>query len=272
MRPNVDHTSALVGSNTVELLFRARGNRVGRRGARHGPDRGGRDRRAGLCGAVAAAVWCRCGRFPRFAYGRRQFVVLRTIRSGDEGAFVPSLAVLAGLILAFVGIGYLIFFIHHIAISIQASSIIAAAARETMPAVDHLFPNELVEYADEHADPVMGWSPDQPIHSDADEHADANLALSLAEQNWSAVPSRKTGYIESVNRDALLAWAWQRGTILRMARAFNLQCCDCPTGIREMNTVGRRDRHAGRANRLLCQVRVKVGFATPRTCFVNRIT
>jgi uncharacterized membrane protein len=27
--------------------------------------------------------------------------VLRTIRGGDEGAFVPSLAVLAGLILAF---------------------------------------------------------------------------------------------------------------------------------------------------------------------------
>lgn len=42
-------------------------------------------------------------------------VVLRTIRGGDEGAFVPSLAVLGGLLLAFVGIGFLIYFIHHIA-------------------------------------------------------------------------------------------------------------------------------------------------------------
>ena len=67
-------------------------------------------------------------------------VVLRTIRGGDEGAFVPSLAVLAGLILAFVGIGFLIYFIHHISMSIQASSIIAAAAQETIDAVDHLFP------------------------------------------------------------------------------------------------------------------------------------
>ena len=58
-------------------------------------------------------------------------VVLRTIRGGDEGAFVPSLAVLGGLVLAFVGIGYLIFFIHHISMSIQASRIIAAAAEET---------------------------------------------------------------------------------------------------------------------------------------------
>jgi uncharacterized membrane protein len=55
-------------------------------------------------------------------------VVLRVIRGGDEGAFVPSLAVLGGLILAFVGIGYLIFFIHYISMSIQSSSIIAHAA------------------------------------------------------------------------------------------------------------------------------------------------
>lgn len=61
-------------------------------------------------------------------------VVLRVIRGSDEGAFVPSLAVLGGLILAFVGIGYLIFFIHYISMSIQSSSIIAAAAQETIAA------------------------------------------------------------------------------------------------------------------------------------------
>ncbi len=55
-------------------------------------------------------------------------VVLRTIHGGDEGAFVPALAVLAGLILAFVGIAFLIYFIHYISMSIQASSIIARAA------------------------------------------------------------------------------------------------------------------------------------------------
>ena len=55
-------------------------------------------------------------------------VVLRTIRGGDEVAFVPAMAVLGALLLAFVAIGFLIFFIHHIAASIQATSIIAAAA------------------------------------------------------------------------------------------------------------------------------------------------
>ena len=59
-------------------------------------------------------------------------IVLRTIRGGDEGGFVPSLAVSFGVVLAIGGIGVLIFFIHHIASSIQASSIIASVADETM--------------------------------------------------------------------------------------------------------------------------------------------
>jgi uncharacterized membrane protein len=127
-------------------------------------------------------------------------VVLRTIRGGDEGAFVPALAVLVGLILAFVGIALLIYFIHHISMSIQASSIIAEAARETIAAVDHLFPKGLGD--------------------DADADADGHFAMSLAEQAWSTVPAGKTGYIESINGDALLALARERGTILRMERGI----------------------------------------------------
>jgi uncharacterized membrane protein len=127
-------------------------------------------------------------------------VVLRAIRGGDEGAFVPSLAVLVGLILAFVGIGYLIFFIHHISMSIQASSIIPAVAEETIAAVDHLFP--------------------QGVGDDVEEDADGELAMAHAEPAWSAVPSQKTGYIESIDGDSLMVFARVRRTILRMERGI----------------------------------------------------
>jgi uncharacterized membrane protein len=127
-------------------------------------------------------------------------VVLRTIRGGDEGAFVPSLAVLTALFLGFVGIAFLIYFIHHISKSIQASSIIAGAAQETIAAVDHLFPKGLGE--------------------DEDEDGDGNLWSSLANQPWSAVPARMTGYIESIDADALLDVARKHGTILRMERGI----------------------------------------------------
>src|SRR5664279_3725133 len=72
-------------------------------------------------------------------------IVLRTIRSGDEGGFVPSLAVSFAVVLAIGGIVALIFFIHHIASSIQASSIIASVAEEALMAIDQLFPERLGE-------------------------------------------------------------------------------------------------------------------------------
>jgi uncharacterized membrane protein len=123
-------------------------------------------------------------------------VVLRVIRGSDEGAFVPSLAVLGGLILAFVGIGYLIFFIHYVSMSIQSSSIIAAAAQETIAAVDHLFP--------------------EGMGDDVEEDTGGDLAGFQLEQSWLAVPARKTGYIQRIDADALLVVARERGMIVRM--------------------------------------------------------
>ncbi len=127
-------------------------------------------------------------------------VVLRTIRGGDEGAFVPALAVMGGLILAFAGIAFLIYFIHHISRSIQASSIIASAAQETLSAVDHLFPENQNEDGDEDRDGKPDMSPVNP--------------------SWYAIPAQKTGYIESVEMNALLNAARKHGNILRMDRCI----------------------------------------------------
>ncbi|MFO7649736.1 MAG: DUF2254 domain-containing protein [bacterium] len=127
-------------------------------------------------------------------------IALRTIRAGDEGKFVPSLAVFLGVVLAIGGIGVLIFFIHHIASSIQASSIIASVADETMVAVDRLFPGKL------------GQGP-----VDDDEH---QSLLPLPQQNWQAVPARGNGYIQSVDNTALLRLAREHKTIVRMERGI----------------------------------------------------
>jgi uncharacterized membrane protein len=127
-------------------------------------------------------------------------IVLRTIRGGDAGGFVPSLAVFVAVLLAMGGIGVLIFFIHHIADSIQASSIIAAVARETMTAVDRLFPERLGEsLSDGDEDPAL---------------------LPLPERRWQAVPARRNGYIQSVDNAVLLHLAREHRTIVRMERGI----------------------------------------------------
>lgn len=45
-------------------------------------------------------------------------LVLRTIRRADEVAFVPHLSVSIGVMLAMLSIGVLIYFIHHVSVSI----------------------------------------------------------------------------------------------------------------------------------------------------------
>ncbi|WP_295461026.1 DUF2254 domain-containing protein, partial [uncultured Thiodictyon sp.] len=127
-------------------------------------------------------------------------VVLRTIRGGDEGGFVPTLAVLGALILAFVGIGVLIYFIHYVSTSIQASSITASVARETLAAVDHLFPE------------ALGDNPDAG--------SDDQYGRALAMQPWLAIPAQKTGYIETIESEQLLTLARAHATILRMERGI----------------------------------------------------
>lgn len=57
-------------------------------------------------------------------------LVLRTIRGQDEGGFVPNLSVTCGVLLAVASLGVLIYFIHHLAGSIQAESLIASVGAE----------------------------------------------------------------------------------------------------------------------------------------------
>ncbi len=127
-------------------------------------------------------------------------IVLRTIRGGDEGAFVPSLAVFFGFVLAVGGVGALVFFIHHIASSIQASSIIASVAQETIVAIDRLFPEKL------------GQRPE--------EDDDGQMPRPVPGRSWRSVPANESGYIQHVNNTALLALARDRKTIVWMERGI----------------------------------------------------
>ena len=128
-------------------------------------------------------------------------IVLRTIRGGNEVEFVPRLAVFFGIVLALGGVGVLIFFIHNIASSIQASNIIASVAQETIETIDRLFPEKL------------GQGPQ-------DENGEDQELRALADPSWRTIPARKSGYIQSVDNAALLRLARDRKTIVRMERGI----------------------------------------------------
>lgn len=142
-------------------------------------------------------------------------VVLRTIRDGIDAEFVPSLAVMGGLALAFVGIGFLIFFIHHISVSIQASSIIASAAHETLNAINHLFPNDLGE---------------------SEEYVDEKSLAIFENATGYAVVATQTGYIENVDGDKLLNLATELDSVFRMERGVGEFLIEGETLIRIAST------------------------------------
>jgi uncharacterized membrane protein len=122
-------------------------------------------------------------------------IVMHTIRTGDV-PFVPSLAVFFAFVLAFGGIAILIFFIHHIASSIQASNIIASITQETNASIDRLLPEKL----DHEPDEYEGRNP---------------MIESPDERTWYPVPAAVSGYIQSVDNDALLHLAEDLRTIVR---------------------------------------------------------
>ena len=123
-------------------------------------------------------------------------VVLRTIRGGDEGGFIPSIAVFGGLVLAIASIAVLIFFIHHIATTIQASTIIATASEETRAAVRRLFPTE------------MGTEAQPPPEDEWDGDA----------SGWCGVPAPATGFIQAVDEEEMMQLARTHDCTIAMKR------------------------------------------------------
>lgn len=122
-------------------------------------------------------------------------IVLRTIRGGaerDGGGFVPLMAVAFGMLLALFSIGCLIFFIHHVATSIQASNILKTIADETAEAIDRLFPHEIGE------------------------EEESNEAI---EANWRPILAEQSGYLQHVNTDGLLQVADEDKLLLRLDRS-----------------------------------------------------
>jgi uncharacterized membrane protein len=123
-------------------------------------------------------------------------IVLRTIR-GDEDKFVPALSVMTALVLALVAIGLFIYFIHHVATTIQASYIICSIAAETREVIEKLFPDENSEGA-----------------QDGETRIEAGRRLEAVE--WHPVPALESGYLQAVDMASLKAFARKHAALLRM--------------------------------------------------------
>lgn len=125
-------------------------------------------------------------------------IVLRTIKTDGAASenFVPSIAVIFGVLLGLLGVGFLIYFIHHVAISIQATSIVSNVAAETIAEIRKI--------------PFDKFEAEKPL--------DEQNASFLAQTVWTKIPSTTTGYIQNADTQALLAIAEKYDLIIKMRR------------------------------------------------------
>lgn len=124
-------------------------------------------------------------------------LVMRTVRIKDDaaGPFIPALSVFMGMVLAVIGVGILIYFIHHIALSVQATTVVSSVADETLATIDTLYPNRLPADAEE----IPVALP--PI--------DAN-------QSVQRVPASRNGYVQLIDERKLAQFAILTNSTVRV--------------------------------------------------------
>lgn len=126
-------------------------------------------------------------------------LVLRQVRGLDNVQFVPHLSVTVGIALGVMSVAVLIYFIHHIASSIQAANVIATTSRELEHAIAQLFP-ETIGRGEEAAETPPA----------------AEVLPAAFERESSVLPSTRSGYIEALDSDRLVALAREHDLILRL--------------------------------------------------------
>ncbi len=128
-------------------------------------------------------------------------LVLRSIRSGDE-VFVPDLAITGALLLTFVSIGMLIYFIHHISVRIQVTSIVAGVAQDTLETIA-----QLSTWSAREED--RGW---QPAGDRSRREPSPPSGKSLAEiiaPDSCLLRARQSGYLQLIDLEDLVRSARQ---------------------------------------------------------------
>ena len=126
-------------------------------------------------------------------------LVLRTIRRAEGIEFVPHLSVSLGVLFALVSVGVLIYFIHHVSVSLQANEIVTRVSTELIEGIDRLFPEQI-----ERGVPRIGVEPPD------------TRFLNAFEREARPVGATGDGYLQAVDSGVLLALAMENKVVLRL--------------------------------------------------------
>jgi uncharacterized membrane protein len=127
-----------------------------------------------------------------FAYSTAGLYTVGVQGSGQE-AFVPRLAVSGSLALALASVGVLIYFIHHLAHSIQIDTIMSGVEREALSVIDDVYS-------------------DQPRYREPEERCPEPPLEAVG------LPSARSGYVQAVHPESLVTAAVRDDLVIVLAR------------------------------------------------------
>lgn len=130
-------------------------------------------------------------------------IVLRSVNGSENDTFVPHAAVAMGMALALISLGVLIFFIHHMAESIQAEAVITAVSVELDYAIERLYPEEL------------GQGPAAAEQLDDAGANDRSLPEGF-DQDAAAIASPRSDYLQAVDVERLMEFAVEHDLVLSL--------------------------------------------------------
>ena len=115
-------------------------------------------------------------------------MVLRSVRTQSEGAFVPHLSLSVGILLAFVCVGTLVYFVGHMAGRINVDTVIELVGDEVRQAIARL----TAKTPGEQPPPVAAWHDAVPVRD------------------------ARRGYLQQIDPEGLAGWAHRHGAAIRL--------------------------------------------------------
>lgn|GEM_PF-2278708 len=135
--------------------------------------------------------WCFCG--PSLYC----FLVLRHV--GFSQTEVPHLSVSLGIVFAVLNFGVLIYFVHHVAIAIQAAQVIQSLSRELNLSIESLFPEKLGQSGE-------ALEEDRPSLEEFNDHVATEIL------------ANREGYLQVIDTERLLDLANKYDVVILVER------------------------------------------------------
>lgn len=128
-------------------------------------------------------------------------LVLRTIRRAEEVLFVPHLSISLSVLFTVISVGVLIYFIHHVSISIQANEIVARVGKELIRGIDEIFPESIGREASQETKLIIYTG-----------------FLQTFEREAIPIQSVDDGYLQIIDGEALISLAMHENLVIRVER------------------------------------------------------